>query len=289
MSTVSVPSNLGTYAPTKTIDVAYTPDSDDAFNFYGWEQGFVTVPGIKASFARHHIADLNSAAMAGVFDVVAISSVVFPFLADKYWVLSVGNSVGRGYGPILVAKQPVPIHSLAGKRVAVAGINTTGGMLARMYCPSDAHFIQRPYDTIADSILRGEVDAGVMIHEELIHYPALGLHRVEDLGARWTAETGMPLPVGLNVVKKSLGRATAVEIARACRDSLLWSLSHSDDAMKYVGCMGRGCADTFVPMFSNTDTLRMPDDVRRAMRLLFDRLADRGWAPRLDSIEVIDA
>jgi 1,4-dihydroxy-6-naphthoate synthase len=190
---------------------------------------------------------------------------------------------------VLVAKKPMAISSLRGKRVAVAALNTTGGTLARMYCPPDAHFITLPYDTIADSILHGEVDAGVMIHEELVHYPKLGLHRVEDLGAMWTQETGLPLPVGLSIIKKSLGGSTAIEIARTCRDSLEWALEHSAEAMKHVGSLGRGCADTFVPMFSNNDTLCMPEDVRRSLRLLFDRLALLGWAPTLDVIEVIDA
>lgn len=289
MSTAHATKRPNTATPIQTIEVAYTPDSDDAFNFYGWEKGFVSLPGVKAKFKRGHIAELNNAAMNGQYDVVAVSSVFFPYLADRYWILSVGSSVGRGYGPILVAKSPITISSLSGRRVAIAGLNTTGGTLARMYCPAGTTFVQLPYDTIADSILRGEVDAGVMIHEELIHYPKLGLHRVEDLGAAWTRDTGLPLPVGLNIAKKSLGRERAGEIACACRKSLQWSMHHSPDAMQYVGSLGRGCADKFVPMFCNTDTLELPQDVRRAMRLLFDRLAERGWAPRLENIEVIDA
>jgi 1,4-dihydroxy-6-naphthoate synthase len=128
-----------------------------------------------------------------------------------------------------------------------------------------------------------------MIHEELVHYPQLGLQRVRDLGAAWADESGLPLPVGLNLVKKSLGRQAAVQVARTCRDSLRWSLEHSADAMKYVSRFGRGCAAEFVPMFSNSDTLQLADDVRHGLRLLFDRLTERGWAPPLEQFEVIDA
>lgn len=289
MTTVQSPVQSVVLPTTRTVDVAYTPDSDDAFNFYGWEKGHVSAEGIAARFTRGHIAELNSAALAGRFDVVAVSSVFYPYVADKYWVLGVGSSVGRGYGPILVSKEPCGVGALAGKRVGVAGLRTTGGTLARMYCPAGTEFVEAPYDTIADSILEGRIDAGVMIHEELVHYPRMGLHKVVDLGAAWTSDTGLPLPVGLNIAKKSLGRDLAGVIARACRDSLLWSLSNAPDAMRHVGALGRGCADTFVPMFSNSDTLSLPPDVRHAMRVLFHRLADRRWAPRVEGVEVIDA
>ncbi|MCX5691783.1 MAG: hypothetical protein NTV94_18655, partial [Planctomycetota bacterium] len=229
------------------------------------------------------------AAMHGEFDVVAVSSVAYPLLADQYWILSVGSSVGRGYGPVLVSKDVLSIAELAGKRVGVASKGTTGGTLARMYCPQGTIFKELPYDRIAEGILRGELDAGVMIHEELVHYPAMGLRRVEDLGGLWTQRTGLPLPVGLNLVKKSVGREDAVRIAGACRDSLLWSLEHTQEAMNLVGGMGRSCAAQFVPMFSNADTLCMPRDVRQSLAVLFDRLSVMGWAPALSQIEVIDA
>jgi 1,4-dihydroxy-6-naphthoate synthase len=273
----------------RTLDVAYTPDSDDVFNFYGWEQGHVKLGGFTPRFGRSHIAMLNRAAQSGLYDLVAVSSVMYPLLADKYWVLAVGSSVGRGYGPVLVSKEHSATESLRGRVVAVPGLHTTGGTLARMYCPDNVKFIPMPFNLIADSILAGEVDAGVMIHEELVHFPALGLRRVLDLGKAWSDDSGLPLPVGLNIVKKSLGRETAVEIARACRESLLWGLSHKEEAMGFASRFGRDRADTFVPMFSNDDTLCMPPDVRRGLRVLFDQLADRDWAPRLDSFEVIDA
>jgi 1,4-dihydroxy-6-naphthoate synthase len=157
-----------------------------------------------------------------------------------------------------------------------------------MYCPPGTELVVRPYNLIADAILSGETDAGVMIHEELVHFPALGLRRVCDLGAAWMAETGLPLPVGLNLVRRSLGRETARAIARTCRSSLLWALDHDEEALAFARRFGRGRATTFIPMFSNDDTLRMADDVRRAMRVLFDRIAAMGLAPRIEEYEVID-
>lgn len=279
----------GSIAPARTLHIAYTPDSDDVFNFFGWEHGHVSLPGYAARFGRSHIAVLNRAAMVEAYEVVAISSVVYPLLSNRYWILGVGSSVGRGYGPVLVSKRYTSVEALAGRRVAVAGLVTTGGTLARMACPTDAEFVEMPYDRIADAILDDEVDAGVMIHEELVHYPELGLRRVRDLGAAWSEETGLPLPVGLNVARRSLGRETAEGVARTCRDSFLWAREHRAEALEFANRFGRGCAADFVPMFSNDDTLRMPTDVRRGLRTLFDQLAERQWAPPLETIEVIDA
>jgi 1,4-dihydroxy-6-naphthoate synthase len=275
-------------SPPATLRFAYTPDSDDAFNYYALEHGRVTVPSMRAAFFRDHIIALNRAAADEAFDVVGVSSAAYPALADRYWILSVGNSIGRGYGPVLVSRDHETCADLAGRRVAVAGIPTTGGALAMMYC-SGATFIEMRYDLIADAVAAGECDAGVMIHEELLYFPEKGLRRVCDLGAAWCEETGLPLPVGLNIVRKALGRELAVEIARACRQSLQWGLDHFDEAFAFASTFGRGCARDHVAMFSNQDTLNLAPDVRRAMRLMFDRVAEHGIGPRIDQFEVIDA
>ena len=273
----------------ETLTIAYTPDSDDVFNFYAWEQGLISMDGYDPVFSRNHIAQLNQDALHGVHDVVAVSSVMYPLLEREYWILAVGSSVGRGYGPVLVSKDHTDLESLGGCRIGVAGKQTTGGMLAAIFTPADAQLVELPYDTIAEHILSGDLDAGVMIHEELVHYPKLGLNRVCDLGNAWCQSIQLPLPVGLSLVKKSLGREVAVEIARTCRDSLLWAIEHKETAMGYADGFGRGCSDTFVPMFSNTDTLKLPDDVRRGLRALFDRLATMKLMPELPDYEIIDA
>lgn len=277
--------------PAREISVAYTPDSDDVFNFHAWESGHVGLPEFHPNFHRNHISVLNHAAASGLHDVVNVSAVMYPVLADRYRILAVGTSVGRGYGPVLVSATDRDIASLSGARVAVADISTTGGVLARLACPDDTRFVTRPYHRIADAILAGEVDAGVMIHEELVHFPELGLHRVLDLGADWQDRTGLPLPVGLNLVKRSLGLEAARRIVRVCRASLAWGLAHPTEALAAANRFGRGRAEQFIPMFSNDDTLRFPEDVRRGLELLLDRVADLGLGPRLspESLEIVDA
>lgn len=274
--------------PTQTLRVAYTPDSDDAFNFYAWEHNKVKLNGYEPTFERDHIIALNRAAMDGEHDVTSVSSAIFPRLANEYWILATGSSVGRGYGPVLVSKNFKNVSELRGKRIAVGGLWTTGAALAAMYC-TGAELIEMRYDLIADAVVRGEFDAGVMIHEELLFFPERGLTKVADLGAMWCEDTQLPLPVGFNIVHKRVGRSTAQEICRACHASLEWAMNNFDEAFAYASTFGRGCAAQHVAMFSNADTLCMPADVRAATRIMFDRVADLGIAPRIDQYEVIDA
>jgi 1,4-dihydroxy-6-naphthoate synthase len=272
----------------RTLRVAYTPDSDDAFNFYAWEHDRVSLPGFQTKFERDHIIALNRAAERGEHDVIGVSSAIYPKLARDYFILSVGTSVGRGYGPVLAARESTTLAALRGKRIAVGGLPTTGAALAAMYCP-DAQLIEMRYDLIADAVARGEFDAGVMIHEELLFFREKGLVSVADLGATWCADTGLPLPVGLNLVHRRHGRAGAGSIAQTCKRSLLWAMENFDEAFVFASRFGRGCARQHVEMFSNADTLHMPADVRCALRVMFDRVANLGVAPQLEQIEVIDA
>ena len=268
------------------LKVAYTPDSDDVLNFYAWEHGRIAVDLPRVTFSRDSIIALNRSCLRGEYDVAAVSGAFYPQIADDYWILSCGTSTGRGYGPVLVAREPMAAHQLAGKRIAVGGIVTSGSALASMYCP-DAELVEMRYDQIADAVLDGQIDAGVMIHEELLRFTHTGLHRVCDLGARWCEETGLPLPVGLNVVHKRVGREMARRIDAACRESLQWALDHMDEALLLASEFGRGCTPQFVSMFSNSDTLRMPPDVERTLPVLFARVAALGVGPRVRDIEVI--
>ena len=271
----------------RTIGVAYTPDSDDAFNFYAWEHGRIDAGDLRAVFRRDHISQLNHTAAAGLHDVVAISSVVYPAVSDRYWILATGNSIGRGYGPILASREFDSLEQLRGRRIGVAEITTTGGVLALLYCPG-AELVPMQYDHIADAVARGELDAGVMIHEELLFFLNKGLHKVSDLGKTWCDDTGLPLPVGLNLVRQSVGRTVAQKIVRACRDSLLWAQENYDEAFAYASQFGRGCAADHVAMFSNSDTLCLPGDARRAIRLMCRRVADLGLGPVVDAPQIID-
>ena len=269
------------------LRVAYSPDSDDAFNFYAWEHGRVSLAQVMPTFEREHIIALNRAAQTNRYDLVSISSVAYPALADHYRILSSGNSIGRGYGPVLVSKRYESIANLRGKVVAVAGIPTTGGALAMMYIKG-ARFVEMQYDLIADAIARGDVDAGVMIHEELLFFPEKGLLRVCDLGATWCEDTGLPLPVGLNVIRRDIGREVASRVADVCERSLQWAMDHYDEAFAFASTFGRGCAEQHVSMFSNQDTLCLPGDARKALGVMFDRVAALGIGPRLKGFEIID-
>lgn len=272
----------------KELHIAYTPDSDDVFNYYAWEHGRVSLNnGLRTVFYRNHIIDLNHAAEEGKYDVVAVSSVFYPRVSDKYRILSVGNSVGRNFGPCLVSRHYHSIESLRGRRVAVGGHPTTGSVLALMYCP-DIELVEMPFDKIVDAIARDEVDAGVMIHEEIIHYRERGLDSICDLGALWCEDTGLPLPVGLNLVSRRLGTELARDIAVTCQLSLLWGYKNSDEVYNFASKFGRGLAREHVEMFRIEDFLRIPDDVREAMKIMFGRIASMNLGPRVDSFEIIE-
>ncbi|HVY54431.1 MAG TPA: MqnA/MqnD/SBP family protein [Thermodesulfobacteriota bacterium] len=273
----------------KKLSIAYTPDSDDVFNFYAWEQGRVKLghEGYEPVFSRGHIIELNHAALKAEYDVLAVSSVFYPRVADRYWVLCVGNSVGRDFGPMLVSKLYKSPAELRGKRVGVGGHPTTGSVLALMYCP-EIELVEMPFDSIVDAIVSGDMDAGVMIHEELIHYRERGLECVSDLGAAWCSDTGLPLPVGLNLVRKDLGMDLARDIAATCQSSLLWGYRHTGEVYEYASRFGRGMAKEHIEMFRIEDFLRIPEDVREGMNIMFGRVAAMGLGPVTGSFEVIE-
>lgn len=273
----------------KEFSIAYTPDSDDVFNFYAWEHGRVSLSAgdYEPVFHRGHIIELNHAAQEGLYDVVAVSSVFYPRVADRYQILCVGNSVGRNFGPCLVSKRYKTAAELAGRRVAVGGHPTTGSVLALMYCPG-IELVEMEFDAICDAVAGDEVDAGVMIHEELIHYIEKGLVLVSDLGAAWCEDTGLPLPVGLNLVKRSLGPELARDIAATCQRSLLWGFEHSREVYSFASKFGRGMAREHIEMFRIEDFLCIPEDVREAMKIMFGRVASMSLGPGIDSFEVIE-
>jgi 1,4-dihydroxy-6-naphthoate synthase len=277
--------------PPRTLTIAYTPDSDDAFYYFALETGRLALPGFHLAFHRAPMSALNRAARDTVYPITAISSVVYPLVADRYAILSVGNSVGRDYGPVLVSGRPCTLDELKGRRVGVPGIPTTGWFLLRWLCP-EAVAIEMPFDHIGEAVARGELDAGVMIHEELLYYPRLGLHRVVDLGAEWCRRNELPLPVGLNVIRRDLGGETMEQLCDLLRRSLQYAVTWRDEALAWVSQFGRGvegqCTGRFVSMFANDDSLRLPGDVRRALPLLFSQVVRLGLADRLPELDVIE-
>ncbi|MHB1423842.1 MAG: menaquinone biosynthesis family protein [Gemmataceae bacterium] len=272
----------------KRLRIAYTPDSDDAFYYDALETGQISLPGYDLAFHRQPMSVLNRAARHGEYEITAISSILYPQIARRYAILSVGASVGRGYGPVLVSRTPRTLAELAGRPVGVGGIPTTGWFLLRCLCPK-AVPIEMPFDRIADAVAAGEVEAGVMIHEELLYYPQLGLQRVVDLGAEWCQRNGLPLPVGLNVIRRDLGASAMRRICSVLRHSLRHALENPREALARVCSYGRGaegqCTDQFVSMFANEDSVCLPDDARMGLRVLLAQSVDLGLS---DSVPVLD-
>ena len=216
---------------------------------------------------------------------------VYPRVAERYAILAVGTSVGRGYGPVLVSNRRLRVADLRGRRVGVGGIPTTGWLLLRRLCP-EAVPVEMPYEHIGAAILRGELDAGVMIHEELLYYPQLGLHQVADLGAEWCREHGLPLPVGLNLIRRDLDADDRERLCTGLRRSLLYARRHRDEALAWVSRFGRGtagqCTDRFVEMFANEDSLSLADDVRRALQVLFADAVALGQGDAVPPLDVVE-
>jgi 1,4-dihydroxy-6-naphthoate synthase len=275
----------------RMLRIAYTPDSDDAFYYDALEAGHVTLPGFRPVFFREPMSVLNHAAVRGFYDVTAISSVAYPQVAERYAILSVGTSVGRGYGPVLVSRGPLTLDELRGRPVGVGGIPTTGWFLLRCLCP-EAVPVEMAFDQIGPAVAAGDLDAGIMIHEELLYYPQLGLHRVADLGAEWCRQYALPLPVGLNVIRRDLGAVAMERICAGIRRSLRRALDWPAEALDRVRRFGRGsegqCTERFVAMFANRDSLRMPADVRGALRVLLCQVVDQGLADQVPALDIVE-
>jgi 1,4-dihydroxy-6-naphthoate synthase len=273
------------------ITIAYTPDSDDAFYYFALETGRVRLPGLLVDFVRAPLSTLNPAALDGTHEVTAISSVLYPQIAERYAILSVGTSVGRGYGPVLVSHRFRKLSDLRGKLVGVGGIPTTGWFLLRWLCP-EAVPVAMPFDRIGEAVAAGEIDAGVMIHEDLLYFPRLGLYRVADLGAEWCRRHDLPLPVGLNVIRRDLGEPAMQRVCAAIRRSLRYGLRNHEAALAWVSDFGRGKAgavtNQFVEMFANEDSVRLPADARRALKVLLDQATELGLAPACPQLDIIE-
>ncbi len=276
---------------TREITIAYTPDSDDAFYYYALQNNIVRVPDVKFNFEVDHIINLNNKSLKCEYDVLAISSVFYPQVSSDYQILSVGTSVGRGYGPVLVSKNFKTIQELRRKQIGIAGLPTTGGFLAQFTLP-DSQLVEMQFDLIADAIVRNELDAGVMIHEELLYYPQKGLHKVADLGAVWEQKTNLPLPVGLNIIGRHLDESLKKIINDAIRDSLGYALTHKEEALAWATSFGRGvqadCGEEHIEMFANIDSVMMPTDVREALGYLYNLMTQQGLAMTIPPLDIVD-
>jgi 1,4-dihydroxy-6-naphthoate synthase len=275
----------------KTIRVGHTPDLDDAFMFFAIATGAVPTDGLQISHVIEDIQALNRRALSAELDMTAISAASFPALAGDYWIVSVGSSVGQNYGPVVIARTAASPQELAGRRIAVPGLQTTAYLLLQLAVPQVVP-VEMSFEQIPHAVLRGEVDAGLVIHEWQLTYRDAGLVPLVDLGVWWQQEAKLPLPLGLNAVKKSLGKPTAQKLATLLRDSILYAFAHQDEAIAYALRFGRGLdaarARQFVRMYVNEESLALSTPCREALQLLFRRAHAAGLIPSVPRLEIIE-
>ncbi|HLE72032.1 MAG TPA: MqnA/MqnD/SBP family protein [Vicinamibacteria bacterium] len=276
--------------PEATLLIGHSPDPDDAFMFCALSKGAVRIRDFRIEHALDDIETLNHRALSGELDVTAVSAHAYLGLAEKYWILATGASMGEGYGPVVIAKTPMTKEDLRGKRVAIPGEKTTAALLARIFLP-EFEPVVRPFDKIFETVARDEAEAGVLIHEGQLTYEKEGFHKVEDFGEKWEEETGLPLPLGLDVVRKDLGRDLAREINDALRESIEWAYDNEDEALTYALQFGRGLqrelGRRFVKMYVSDLTKDMGETGEKALGELFSRAEAAGVVSRAPAIELI--
>jgi 1,4-dihydroxy-6-naphthoate synthase len=271
-----------------TIHLAHSPDSDDAFMFYALADGQIDTQGIRYVHELQDIETLNGRALRGELDVTAVSIHAYAYISDRYALLPHGASMGDGYGPMLVARQPMTREDIAGKRIAVPGMMTSAYLALKLFQPDFVPVVM-PFDQIDQAVIRGEVDAGLLIHEGQLTYKDEGLNLVADMGAWWLDKTGLPLPLGGNVIRKDMPREVQKKVSKHLRQSIAYGLDHRknalDHAMRFARGLDRSKADTFVGMYVNDWTLDYGDRGREAVRLFLRRGVEAGIIPHPVDVE----
>src|SRR5215470_5288577 len=274
-----------------TITIAHSPDSDDAFMFYGLATHKLDTGRLTFTHLLKDIQTLNEEAMRGTYDVTAISFHAYAYIADKYALLPHGASIGDNYGPIVVSRQPSSADDIEKLRIAVPGTLTSAFLALRLFNPK-FEYVVVPFDKIIAAVQDGTCDAGLLIHEGQLFYESLGLHKVLDLGEWWHAKTGLPLPMGGNVIRRDLGPETIKDVSRLLRQSISYSLEHRDDALQYAMQFARDMdpelADRFVAMWVNELTLDYSDRGRQAVRLLLDEGHKQGVIPHEVQVDFVE-
>jgi 1,4-dihydroxy-6-naphthoate synthase len=274
----------------RVLRFGHSPDADDAYMFYGFHAGLAAVEGCRVEHVLEDIQSLNRRALgAADLEITAVSAHAYAFLADRYAVLACGASMGHGVGPVVVARAPRTLASLEGKRVAIPGPFTTAALLLRCECPGCVP-VEIMFDRIPAAVLAGEVEAGVIIHESQLTYRDEGLVKVLDFGELWRDRDGLPVPLGLDVVRRDLGPELMRAVSRGFRASIEAAHAHEDEAIRYALQFGRGL-DTptgkrFVHMYVNDLTLDMGPIGRRALERLYERAQAGGAIERAPAIDV---
>jgi 1,4-dihydroxy-6-naphthoate synthase len=273
------------------IKIAHSPDSDDAFMFYGLATNKVRVPGYKFTHVLQDIETLNHLAINEAFyDVTAISFHAYPYLQEKYTLMACGGSVGEGYGPMIVSSRKLSLDEVKKTRIAIPGTLTTAYLALRLFAP-DVETATVPFDKIIPAVLAGEFDAGLIIHEGQLTYASDGLQKVIDLGQWWREETGLPLPLGGNAIRRSLGQETMLATTNALRSSIQHALDHREEALEYAMQFARdldtSLANRFVGMYVNERTLDYGEDGKLAIRKLLDMGHERGIIPHKVEVDFV--
>ncbi len=275
--------------PSKRLfTIAHSPDADDAFMFFGLATGRVRSNLLEFRHVLKDIQSLNQDAHAGRYEMTAISYHAYPYVADRYVLTAAGSSVGDGYGPVVVSG--TDLETLAGRRVAVPGMQTTAYLALKLYEP-DIEPVVVDFDKIVDSVSQGSVDAGVVIHEGQLTFSAAGLRRVVDLGEWWKRTQGLPLPLGCNCIRRDLPRAVQEEARAKLAETIRHSLDHRSEALEYALQFSRGLdpglADRFVGMYVNEHTTDMAPEVLSAGQRLLDMGHAAGLIPRSVRLEYV--
>jgi len=274
----------------RTVKIGHSPDADDAFMFYALTAGKVKIPGVAVEHVLEDIESLNRRARTGDLDVTAVSFATYLLIAEQYRMMDAGASMGLGYGPILVGRAPIPVAELEHRVVASPGKHTTSALLLRLYV-GDPPLIEVAFDKIPQAVLDGQADLGLLIHEGQITHQKMGLTKVLDLGESWQRDTSLPLPLGVNVMRRELGEDVHRAISQGLRDSIAWAHTNVDEALDYAMRYGRGIdketCRRFVLMYVNNYTLSLGRDGRAAVERLFGMARDRGLITEIPALDPI--
>jgi len=275
----------------REIKIAHSPDSDDAFMFYGLATNKIRVPGYKFSHTLTDIEALNHRAMTDQFyDVTAISFHAYPYIQDNYTLMACGGSVGDSYGPMIVATKAYTLDEVKKLRIAVPGTLTTAYLTLKLFAP-EIETVTVEFDKIIPAVVSGEFDAGLIIHEGQLTYGRDGLKKILDLGVWWHEQTGLPLPLGGNAIRRSLGPAVQLIATNALRDSIQHALDHRDAALEYAMQFARdldtSLANRFVGMYVNERTLNYGDDGREAIKKILEMGYERGIIPHKAHVDFV--
>jgi 1,4-dihydroxy-6-naphthoate synthase len=276
----------------RTIRVAHSPDSDDAFMFYGLARGHIDTGDLEFIHELQDIESLNRRALAAELEVTAVSIHAYAYLSDQYALLPHGASMGDGYGPRIVAREPMSIEELRGRKIAIPGTMTSAYLALKLIQP-EVETVTVPFDEILDYVKAGHADAGLIIHEGHLTYADEGLHLILDTGVWWAEQTGgLPLPLGGNVIRRDLGPELTRRVSKLLRDSIAYSLENRAAGLDYAKEYSRGLddalTDEFVGMYVNARTLDYAADARRSVQLFLDRGYEAGLIPHKVNVEFVE-